>query len=101
MSDHLYDLAQRRAGLQRKAELQREQLGAHVRAIESRVSGADGLLSARFLLQKPVLIAGAAALLFFVGPRRVLALAGRAIFLFSTAKRLFRLLGRRGEDSHA
>jgi hypothetical protein len=98
VSDHLADLAQRRASLQRKAELQRGQLGAHVRAMEASVSGADGLLSARFLLQKPVLIAGGAALLYFAGPRRVLALAGRAMFLYSTAKRLFRLMGRGKRD---
>jgi hypothetical protein len=100
VSDHLSDLAARRANLQRRAELQRARLGMHVRAIESSVSGADGLLSARFLLQKPVLIAGGAALLFFIGPRRAFALAGRAMFLFSTARRLVRLLGRRG-DAHA
>ena len=98
MSDHLDALAQRRAQLQRKSELQREQLGAHVRAFESSVSGADGLLSARFLLQKPMLIACGAALLFFVGPRRVLSLAGRAMFLFSTARRLIRLVGRQNRD---
>lgn len=99
MSGHLAELAERRARLQRKAQLQREQLGAHVRAIESRTGG---LLSARSLLQRPVLIAGGAALLFFVGPRRVLGLAGRAMFLFSTAKRLLRLLGRgTGKGSHA
>lgn len=91
--DHLSDLAARRARLQRKAQLQREQLGAHVLAIEERLgSGAGGLLNARFLFQKPALIVGGAALLFFVGPRRVLALAGRALFLFSAARRLIRLI---------
>jgi hypothetical protein len=98
LSDHLSDLALRRARLQRKAELQREQLGAHVRAIEERFSGGvGGFLNARFLFQKPALIMGGAALLFFAGPRRVLALAGRALFLFSTAKRLLRLV-RRSDD---
>jgi len=95
MSDHLAQLAQRRAALQRRAEQQREELGAQVQAFESRVSGFDRLLGVGQLLQKPVLLATGAALLFFVGPRRVLKFAGRALLLFSTARRVFGLFGRR------
>ncbi len=91
MSDHLAELAQRRASLQLKAARQREQLGAEVQAFESRVSGVDRLLGASALLQKPVLLVGGAALLFFIGPRRVLGFAGRAMLLVSTARRLLRL----------
>ena len=95
MSDHLAQLAQRRASLQLKAERQRKQLSAQVQAFESRVSGVDRLLGAGQLLQKPVLLAAGAALLFFIGPRRVLRFAGRAMLLFSTARRLFGFIGKR------
>jgi hypothetical protein len=101
VSDHLSELALRRARLQRKAEMQREQLGAHVRAIEERFSGGiGGFFNARSLFGKPALIMGGAALLFFAGPRRVLALGGRALLLFSTARRLLRLV-RSGDDRAA
>jgi len=92
---HLAQLAQRRANLQRRAERQREELGAQVQALESRFSGFDRLLGVGQLLQKPVLLAAGAGLLFFIGPRRVLRLAGRALLLFSTARRLFGFIGRR------
>jgi hypothetical protein len=95
MSDHLAQLAQRRAALQRRAEQQREDLGAQVRAFEARVGGFDRLLGAGQLLRKPVVLAAGAALLFFLGPRRVLKISGRALLLFSTARRLFGFIGKR------
>lgn len=89
MSDHQTDLAERRAQLQRKAARQRAQLGAHVQAVEARFRSVDGgLRSARRLLGKPALLAGSAALLFFVGPLRTLGMLGRATLLISTARRL-------------
>ncbi len=97
LSDHLSDLALRRAHLQRKAGYSASS-SARVRHRERFSGGVGGFLNARFLFQKPALIVGGAALLFSWGPRRVLALAGRALFLFSTAKRLLRLV-RGGDDS--
>jgi hypothetical protein len=83
------ELAERRAQLQRKAAAQRAQLGLHVDAIESRTSALDqGFLKAQRLLQKPVLLAGGAALALFVGPVRAVRLVGKAALLIAGARRL-------------
>lgn len=93
MKDHLLELADRRAHLQRKAAAQRQQLGDAMEGIESRVRSVDGvLLKLQPFVRKPMLLAGGAALVLFVGPKRVLRMAGKAMFLFSAARRLMGLI---------
>jgi len=93
MNDHLTELAGRRARLQEKSAAQRRELGAHMSATEARFSGVDrGLVKVSSWLRKPpLLLAGGAALLVGVGPRRALHLAGKAVLLITTARRLLRL----------
>jgi hypothetical protein len=91
MSGRLAELAQRREELQRRAAAQRDELGEYVGEIETRGAGVDrGYTRIQGLLRKPVTLAGGAALLFFLGPRRVVSLAGRAAILVSIARRLIR-----------
>jgi hypothetical protein len=91
MSRRLAELAQRRQELQRRAAAQREELGEYVGEIVTRCAGVDrGYARIQGLLRRPAALAGGAALLFFLGPRRVVSLAGRAAFLVSIARRLIR-----------
>ena len=93
MKEHLLQLADRRAYLQRKAAAQRQELGDAMQGIESRVHAVDGvLLKVRPFLRKPILLAGGAALALFMGPRRVLRMAGKAMFVVSAARRLMGLI---------
>lgn len=92
MTDHLAELAQRRARLQEKAAAQRRQLGAHVGVIEARFSGVDrGFVKVRSWLSRPLVLASGAALLVGVGPHRALRLVGKAAVLLAAARRLVRL----------
>jgi len=89
MKDHLVELADRRRQLLLKSAAQREQLGAAMESIESRVRTVDNVLvKARPFLRKPVLLVGGAALVWFIGPGRLLRMAGRAALLLSAARRL-------------
>jgi hypothetical protein len=91
MRGHSAELASRRKHLQRKAAAQRRELGECVGDIKARCLGVDrGLLKARGLLRKPVVLAGGAALFLFLGPGRLMSLAGRAAVLVSIARRLIR-----------
>jgi hypothetical protein len=91
MSGHLAELAMRRQALQRKAAEQRSQLGAYVNDIETRLAGVDrGFAGLKGLLRKPVVLAGGAALFLFLGPGRLISLAGRAALLVSIARRFIR-----------
>ncbi len=95
MKQHLRTLADRRASLQRKAAAQRAQLGIAMQPIESGVRTVDNvLLKVRPFVGKPVLLVGGAALALFIGPRRMLRLAGRAMLLVATARKSFALLQR-------
>ena len=91
MSARLAELAHRREELQRRAAAQRNELGEYVAEIETRCAGVDrGYTRLQGLLRRPAALAGSAALLFFLGPRRVVSLAGRAAILVSIARRLIR-----------
>jgi hypothetical protein len=95
MNDRLAELADRRTRLQLKAAAQRAQLGVAMESIESRVRTVDNvLLKVRPLLRKPVLLAGGAALALFIGPGRLLKMAGRAMLLITAARRGYSLLQR-------
>jgi hypothetical protein len=91
MTGHLAKLESRRKDLQSKAAAQRRELGECVGDIKARCLGVDrGFVKARDLLQKPVVLAGGAALFLFLGPGRLMSLAGRAAVLVSIARRLIR-----------
>jgi hypothetical protein len=91
MSGRLAELAHRREELQRKAAAQRDELGEYVGEIETRCAVVDrGYARIQGLLRKPVALAGGAALLYFLGPRRMVSLAGRVAILVSVARRLIR-----------
>ncbi len=91
MRGHLAELAMRRKELQRQAAVQRRQLGEHVGDIEARFLGVDrGFLRVQGLLRKPVVLAAGAALFLFLGPRRLMSLAGRASVLVSIVRRFIR-----------
>jgi hypothetical protein len=93
MNDHIMELAQRRARLQAKAAAQRQRLGTHMSAIDARISGFDrGFVNVRNWVRSPLLLAGGAALLIYLGPRRALKFVGRTALLVSSARRLFRLV---------
>jgi hypothetical protein len=96
MSDRQHELAARREALRAESAIQREYLGRTVQDIESRLAGIDrGIEIARRVVQKPVVLAGAIALVAFIGPRRLLRIAGRSAVLFATGRRVMRLLGTR------
>jgi hypothetical protein len=91
MSGVLANLAIRRENLQRKAAEQRRDLGKYVGDIEARCLGVDrGFLRVKGLLQKPVLLAAGAALFYFLGPARLMSLAGKTAAVVSIARRFFR-----------
>lgn len=99
MKDHLLELAERRAALQAKAALQRLQLQGHFDVIGSRTRSIDqGVSSVRRLLWSPVLVACAAALLVVTGPRRLFRMAGKAMFVLTSARRLQRSFSRNQRD---
>jgi hypothetical protein len=91
MRGHLAQLATHRKDLQSKAAAQRRELAECVGDIKARCLGVDrGFLKARGLLRKPVVLAGGAALFLFLGPGRLMSLAGKAAVLVSIARRLNR-----------
>jgi hypothetical protein len=91
MRGHLLELANRRRDLQLKAAAQRRELGEHVGDIQARCAGVDrGYLRVRNLLRKPVVLAGGAALLYVLGPGRLMSLAGKTTLLVSMARRFMR-----------
>jgi hypothetical protein len=93
MRKRLSELQERRALLERKSALQRQQLGAAVDEIDSRIRRVEGGLgTARKFLQRPAVLAGGAALGLLVGPRRALRLAGQAALVVAAARRLLRFV---------
>lgn len=93
MNDHSRNLAERRAKLQLRSTLQRQQLGRLVASIDSRLHAVDqGFVSARNFLQRPAVLVGAAALGLMIGPRRVMRLAAQGALLLTAARRLLRLV---------
>jgi hypothetical protein len=70
VTDRERELAARRVELLARSEALRAGIGARIKA------------------NRPVLIAGAAALVLLVGPRRALRLAGRALVVLGLIKRL-------------
>lgn len=91
MTKRVGELQERRALLEQKSALQRQQLGSAVDEIDSRIRRVEGGLgSARRFLKRPAVLAGGAALGLLVGPRRALRLAGQAALVIAAARRLLR-----------
>jgi len=89
MIDRERQLAARRAELLARSEALRADIGARGQELVKGWHGAERLVaSAREIANRPVLIAGAAALVLLVGPRRALRLAGRAVVVLGLVKRL-------------
>ncbi len=89
MKHRLTELAERRVQLQQKSAAQRAQLGRSMHTIESRLGIIDqGVVKARNLLNRPVLLAGGTALAMFLGPARALRLVGKTALLISAARRV-------------
>ncbi len=91
MSDRRAQLAARRLDLLDKSDRQRRSLANHAQQIEARLRGADHVIGlARRFVAQPLLLAGGLATIMMIGPKRLIAWAGRALVLFSTGRRLLK-----------
>jgi hypothetical protein len=89
MKAHLTELAARRTQLQLKAAMQRQQLGEAMHSFDVQIHGIDrGLQKVTTFVKKPLVLAGGAALLWFFGPRRALALVSKAAFFLPLARKV-------------
>jgi hypothetical protein len=79
--------------------VQRIHLGDETRHLEAKLAGVDRAINVvRNIAKQPLLIAAAVAVLALIGPRRIVSVAGRCAVLFTTGKRVMRLMGNhRGE----
>lgn len=88
------ELAARRAALIARSGRLRSDIAARTGDIASQLSGVGRLAAtARALSNRPLLLAGAAALVLLTGPRRAVRLAGRALVALGLVRRLLRLSG--------
>lgn len=95
MSERQLELAARREALIAQSTVQREQLKLLAGDIKERLAGVDHAIEiARSVARKPTVIAGAIAMISFIGPRRVLrALTNSAMFI-ATGRRLVSMFRR-------
>lgn len=92
-SDRAVLLAQRHSVLRARCAIQRTQLAETTQHLQARLSRIDhGIDVLRRYATQPLLIAGGLALLTMLGPRRVLRWASSSAVLFTTGKRVLRLL---------
>jgi hypothetical protein len=92
--NNLTRLALKRKRLQLATALQRQQLAVETAPIDARIRATDDkILRVRNFVKHPLVPAAVAALAISLGPRRVLRMAGKAMFLFSAARRLRGLWG--------
>jgi hypothetical protein len=95
MSDRQLELAARRAALIVQASEQRDHLKLLAGNIKEGLAGIDqGIEVVRAVANKPTVLAGAVAMVSFIGPRRLLRAAARSAMLITTGRRVFKLLGR-------
>ncbi len=89
MSHRSRELAERSKRLQLTCAAQRSELEGLMHNIQGPTLKIDRLiLKVQGLLTQPMIIFGAAAFIFIAGPKRIVRLAGRALFFISTARRL-------------
>lgn len=92
-SDRAVLLAQRRSALRARSAVQRIQLAETTKHIQARLGSIDnGIDALRRYAARPLLIVVGLALLTLIGPRRVVRWVGRSAVLFTTGKRVLRLL---------
>lgn len=93
MSDRLLELAARRAALIAESTSQREQLGLLAGDIQERLAGVDrGIEVARSIAKKPTIIAGAIAIVSFIGPSRLLRAVSRSVMFIATGRKVLGML---------
>jgi len=93
MSARLEQLAAKREALRAQSALQRDHLVDNVRDIETRLAGIDrGVEIARRIIKHPIVLAGGIALVALIGPRKLLNVASRSALVFSTGRRVMRML---------
>lgn len=89
MSDRQLELAARRHALIAQSTLQREQLKVLAGDVKERLAGIDrGIEVARAIAKKPAVVAGAIAMISFIGPRRVLRAVTRSAMFIATSRRV-------------
>jgi uncharacterized membrane-anchored protein len=89
MSDRQLELAARREALIAQSTAHREQLKLLAADIQERLAGVDHAIEvARTVAKKPTVIAGAIAMVSFIGPGRVLRALTRSAMFIATGRRL-------------
>ncbi len=93
MSERSIALAQRCRTLRAHCAIQREELAQTADQIEAGLEPVDrGINAVRRLARHPAMIVGGIALLTALGPKRMLRWAGRGVVLFTTGRRVLRLI---------
>jgi hypothetical protein len=88
VSERARELAQKRAALQARCAVQREELAELSYFLEMRLSRVDrAVYLVRRALSAPILIGVAVTIGLLFGPRRLIRLASRGAFLVSMARR--------------
>jgi uncharacterized membrane-anchored protein len=93
MSDRQLELAERRSALLAQSTAQRQQLESLAGDIKERLAGVDrGLDVARSIARHPAVVVGAAAMVAFIGPRRLVRALARSAMFITTGRRILNLL---------
>ena len=92
MSARQLELAAKRNALIAQSAAQREQLKVLAVDVRERLSGIDqGIEMVRAVARKPTIVAGAIAMISFIGPTRVLRAVTRSAMFVSAGRRLLHL----------
>jgi hypothetical protein len=93
VSHRLDDLAQRKTEVLERSDRLRQEIGFYSEAVQARLATVDnGILAVKRIATNPLVVAGGALAVFMVGPRKLLRLASRGFFFFSTARRIWQNL---------
>ena len=93
MSDRQRELAAKRRALIAESSAQRQQLAVLAGGIKERLAGVDhGIEVVRTIAKKPTVIAGAIAMVSFIGPRRLFSAVTRSAMFLSLGRRAFTML---------
>ena len=93
MSDRQHELAEKRRTLLAETDVQRERLTDLAFDIEQRLAGIDRSIHImRTISKRPVLVAGAVAVIALIGPRRLLRAVTRGAALIASGRQISKLL---------
>jgi hypothetical protein len=93
MSERFDQLVAHHSNLRARCAVQRQHLGETADQIEGQLSRVDrGISIARSIVRRPVMIVAGVALIALLGPKRLLRWAGRGAILYSTTRRLLRVV---------